>query len=228
MNIPTVVPLFPLPGIVLFPRMIVPLHVFEPRYRAMVANAVLGDHTIALALLRPGWEPLYHTLRAPICRTIGVGRILQHEQTDDGNYNLLLCGIGRAVVVEELTALEQITHRAYRQARIEPIETFCSGAEADQDGLRREILSAVETNAGLPAELREAWLRLRDDDEPAFADFVDMLAAGLPGDAELRQCLLEEPDDMARAAVILAHLRTLAAMAAAHQRSASPNPAGLN
>ena len=99
------VPLFPLPGTVLFPRAIQPLHVFEPRYRQMMADTLAGDHVIATALLKPGFEPLYYTQRAPIYATIAIGHIVGSEQVADGNYNMLLRGFARATMQHISVAL---------------------------------------------------------------------------------------------------------------------------
>src|SRR3954451_1252177 len=90
-----VVPLFPLPNVVLFPRAVLPLHIFEERYRAMIADALNGQRQIAMALLKPGWERDYYS-RPEIEPIVCVGQILTHEQLGDGNYNLLLQGSVRA------------------------------------------------------------------------------------------------------------------------------------
>ena len=138
--VPKLVPVFPLPEVVLFPGTILPLHVFEPRYREMMADALAGERTIAVALLKPGFEPLYYTPRAPIHAMIGVGRIVESEQVEDGNYNLLLRGAGRATIVEELR------ERQYRLARIEPVETYCSSSAAGAQELREELFAAIRGN----------------------------------------------------------------------------------
>src|SRR5438552_2023140 len=85
------VPLFPLPNVVLFPRAVLPLHIFEERYKAMTADALNGDRRIAMALLRPGWERSYYG-RPQIEPVVCVGKILSHEKLPDGKYNFLLQG----------------------------------------------------------------------------------------------------------------------------------------
>src|SRR5580700_7348822 len=97
----TAVPLFPLPNVVLFPRAILPLHIFEERYKAMTADALVGDGRIAMALLQPGWEKSYYE-RPRIEPVVCVGRILSHEQLPDGKYNFLLQGMLRATIVREV------------------------------------------------------------------------------------------------------------------------------
>src|SRR6266576_1072629 len=107
------VPLFPLPNVVLFPRAVLPLHVFEERYKAMTADALRGDRQIAMALLRPGWERDYYHKPA-IERVVCIGTILTHERLPDGKYNFLLQGHTRARLVRELG------DRSYRLAELEP------------------------------------------------------------------------------------------------------------
>src|SRR5512135_1984732 len=86
------VPLFPLPNVVLFPRAVLPLHIFEQRYKVMTADALAGRRMVAMAVLRPGWERDYYHKPA-IHPVVCVGRILSSEQLPDGNYNFLLQGI---------------------------------------------------------------------------------------------------------------------------------------
>jgi len=108
-------PLFPLPNVVLFPKAILPLHIFEPRYRTMMADALRGDHTICMVLLRPGWEPDY--LGSPEVHRVGcVGRVIQHEQLPDGRYNVALQGQTKVAI----EGFEQ--DQPYRVARVRPVD----------------------------------------------------------------------------------------------------------
>ena len=94
------VSLFPLPNVVLFPRAVLPLHVFEPRYRRMTADALVAQKRLAMALLKPGWERDYYgspEIEPVVC----VGRIVNSELLPDGRYNLLLQGEMRACVEKE-------------------------------------------------------------------------------------------------------------------------------
>src|SRR5438552_3900280 len=108
------VPLFPLPNIVLLPRAILPLHIFEDRYKEMTADALAGDGTIAMALLRAGWEKSYYG-RPEIEPVVCVGKILTHERLADGKYNFLLEGRLRARIAREHW------HGSYRVAEIVPL-----------------------------------------------------------------------------------------------------------
>src|SRR6266545_6172021 len=93
--------LFPLPNLVFFPHVMQPLHIFEPRYRQMTADALAGDRLIAMALLRPGWEPDYEKV-PPIYPVVCLGRIVADQRLEDGRYRLLLRGLSRAGIVEEV------------------------------------------------------------------------------------------------------------------------------
>src|SRR5437660_754635 len=93
--------LFPLPNLVLFPALVQGLHIFEPRYRQMTADALAGDRLIALALLRPGWEA--HYAGKPDLYTVAcLGKIVGDEQLADGRYNLQVRGLRRVRIVREI------------------------------------------------------------------------------------------------------------------------------
>lgn len=98
--LPSVIPLFPLPDTVLFPRMPLPLHVFEPRYRKMVADALAGHRTIGMTLLRPGWEADYYG--RPAIYPIGCAGLVDESQVlEGGRYNIVLKGVARFRLLEE-------------------------------------------------------------------------------------------------------------------------------
>lgn len=104
-------PLFPLPNLVFFPRTRLPLHVFEPRYRQMISDAVAHDHRFGIVLLRPGWEADYFGA-PPIYACGTVGEIEQAVPLDDGRYNILVRGEVRFRVVNE------VSRDPYRTARV--------------------------------------------------------------------------------------------------------------
>src|SRR5262245_34178887 len=107
-------PLFPLPNVVLFPNVFLPLHIFEPRYREMVADALATDRLIGMALLRPGWERDYEG-RPPIY-PIGCSGVITHaERLPDGRYNIVLRGL------ERFRILEEDSSRSYRRAAVDAL-----------------------------------------------------------------------------------------------------------
>ena len=127
--LPTTIPLFPLPNVVLFPNVVLPLHIFEPRYREMAADALKGDRIIGLVLLRPGWEGSYEG-RPPIYDVGCAGLITHAEKLDDGRYNLVLRGMQKFRVVHE------DYQKIYRRAEVQAIHEGVT--EADRDVMRNE------------------------------------------------------------------------------------------
>ena len=112
--LPPTIPIFPLPNVVLFPSVFLPLHIFEPRYKTMVADALIGDRIIGMVLLRPGWEPDYEG--RPATYPVGcAGLITFSEQHADGRYNIVLRGL------EKFRIEGEDDSHGYRLARVEPI-----------------------------------------------------------------------------------------------------------
>ena len=133
-TLPGRIPIFPLPNVVLFPHVFLPLHIFEPRYREMVADAIDGDRLIGMVLLRNGWQR--HVGPNPPIFPIGcAGRITHVASLPDGRYNIVLRGIERFRVQDEDWS------RAYRIAAVEPL----SERTTSEDGRRlHEARARVE------------------------------------------------------------------------------------
>jgi Lon protease-like protein len=196
------VPVFPLPDVVFFPETVLPLHVFEPRYRQMMADCLAGDGRLAVAMLRPGWERDYYG-RPPIHDVAGVGDILQSERLADGRYNVLLDGRMRVRIEAEVRP-----EAPYRVARAHRLDDVVAAGEI---GSLRERLRT----------LCAAYAKLLDALGQAHADLVGRLtlAGARPGavidrivsavvpDAAVRQRILEAADvgdrlDLATAALV--------------------------
>lgn len=175
-SLPSVIPLFPLPGAVLFPRMPMPLHVFEPRYRKMMKDALAGPRTIGMTLLRPGWEDDY--LGRPPIYPIGcAGELHHYEALADGRYNIVLRGVSRFRVVEEHAG------EPYRLATVEPLDDQPGDLAALARG-RTKLGEAIALAADGPAVLVV---------QPELPDdvFVNALCQSLPLDAVEQQSLLD-------------------------------------
>lgn len=205
-TVPELVPVFPLPEAVLFPRQVLPLHVFEPRYRTMVADAIAGERFVATALLKPEYEPQYFTLHAPIHRLVGVGRIIAAEELDGGKYNILLRGEARARLLEELPG------RPYRFARIQILQPHCNASPETRAELRRELYAAIRQYVATDGDSCEQHLRLFDT-QLSLGELADLIAGGLPVVGELRQCLLAELKTCPRTKMLLEQIRTLGSVA---------------
>lgn len=109
--IPARIPVFALPNVVLFPKTYLPLHIFEPRYRQMVDDAVLGGQCIGMALLKEGWETDYYG-NPPVFTMGCVGRLVSVQPLPDGRSNILLQGLERFEIGEESY------DKPYRQATV--------------------------------------------------------------------------------------------------------------
>jgi uncharacterized protein len=123
------IPIFALPGVVLLPGTLLPLHIFESRYREMVADALEGDKTIGMALMKPGWET---GGRDPQVFSVGgAGEIVDTERLEDGRYNILLKGQFRYRILRE-AAVEP-----YRKASVEEIASLPFPDHTTEDRARR-------------------------------------------------------------------------------------------
>ena len=196
--LPATLPIFPLPNVVLFPGVFLPLHIFEGRYRAMVADALEGDRMIGMVLLRPGWESEYDG-RPAVYATGCAGLITHVEQLPDGRYNLVLKGLSRFRVSGEESG------RPYRLARITSLpEAFEVGdREVLRDGRQQlELMVAQEferTEQRLPANLSDEEL-------------VNALSQYLELEPIERQALLECAGPVPRCGLLteMLHMKALA------------------
>ncbi|HZU35776.1 MAG TPA: LON peptidase substrate-binding domain-containing protein [Gemmataceae bacterium] len=193
--------LFPLPNLVLFPGVVQGLHIFEPRYRQMMADALQADRLITLVLLQPGWEPEYPG-NPPIYPIACLGRIADVDQLPDGRYNLQLRGLIRVRLNEEITPAS--SGKLYRQAQATLLPDADPVPTSAQRQLRKHLTHA------LPAwRLEEgvfSTLRRLLQSAVSFGNVVDIVSFVLPLPLELKQQLLQTTDVEERAARLLAHL----------------------
>lgn len=117
--LPSEIPLFPLPNVVLFPAALLPLHIFEPRYRAMITDTLEGERLVGMVMLRPGWEPHYE--EAPAVYPVGCAGFITHaDRLPDGRYNIILRGLEKFRILSERPAREGVEE--YRVALIDSIK----------------------------------------------------------------------------------------------------------
>ena len=136
-------PLFPLPNVVLFPNVFLPLHIFEQRYRDLAADAIATDRMIGMVLMRPGWERDYEG-RPPVY-PIGCSGVITHfERLSDGRDNIVLRG------VERFKLLEEDHSRAYRLGVIEALRE--PGLAGDDRAALRAQRSKLESMLTPPGE----------------------------------------------------------------------------
>ena len=190
-------PIFPLPEVTLFPHTVLPLHIFEARYRAMVADALARDRRLAIVQLRPGYEAAYHG-RPAVQAVAGAGEIVNWERLATGRYNILVRGDARVRLEAERPS--DTLYRLAIARRIDdvPPATDVSGTLASIRTACQRLLTALDRPATL---LDDA---LGDDRAPGVV--ADRVAAAILPDAALRQRLLETPDVAERLTVLSAAL----------------------
>jgi Lon protease-like protein len=186
-KLPDIIPIFPLPNVVFFPRMSLPLHIFEPRYRAMVRDAVRGARLIGIVLLRADWEQDYGG--SPGVFGVGtVGELVRSDELPDGRFDIVLRGVREFVIHRELA------RAPYREA----VVSWRDDPGAAMPTPMRSAIGALV--------LRYLQRTGRADAETALAEsgvddetFVNFLAQHLDLDMVEKQALLEAGSLLERA-----------------------------
>jgi uncharacterized protein len=179
--LPTIIPIFPLPNLVLFPGLSVPLHIFEPRYREMIADVANRHAMIGMTLLKGDWEADYHGY--PDIFEVGcAGKIEGLVKLDDGRYNLVLEGIGEFRIVRE------IRDRSFRQAEVNwcPVRPEALDCDAETMDALREILFSY-----LGDVAHEAWRTIVEQRGLRGAELINFLCFHLDITPLEKQTLLE-------------------------------------
>ena len=196
--LPESIPIFPLEDVMLFPGMSVPLHIFESRYKAMIADALKGNRIIGMVLLRPGYEKDYE--RSPSVFQVGcAGVINEAEELPNGEYNIVLGALGKYRITREEAS------RPYRIAHVTAIADEV--ADGDQSALhaRRQRLEALIRESGGRTGLRGVPDNITDD---RLVNGISQLAHI---DELDRERLLEQPTPLARADALIAILEKMIA-----------------
>jgi Lon protease-like protein len=189
---------FPLPNLVMFPHVMQALHIFEPRYRALVEEAVDDDRLIALGVLAPGWEQNYEgrpALRSTAC----LCRIATHQRTKQGTYNVLVLGVRRLRLIDELPP-----KKLFRVCEAEILddyepETASPGAAAI---LQQELLTAFKR--AMP-KIPNAYEQLDQllGSQITLGMLSDIVAYTLELDMDVKMRLLSECDVFRRTQLLL-------------------------
>lgn len=195
-----ILPIFPLPDVTFFPHTVLPLHVFEARYRFMVADAMERDRRLAIVKLRPGWEPAYAG-KPPVHTVAGAGEIVACRRLATGRYDIAVRGDGRVALGPELPS--DTLYRLVRVRRLEEIPPAgdAAGTLARIRGACARLLAALER----PADLLD--VALAPGGGPGAV--ADRVAASVLPDAALRQELLETLDVAERLARVAAAVESL-------------------
>ena len=200
--LPSIIPIFPLPNVVLFPSVFLPLHIFEERYRQMLTDALRGDRMIGIVLLKGDRDAIEEP---PPVYPVGCAGLISHaESSRDGRSNIILRGIQRFRIGWEEG------DRAYRRAHIEPLpetdsETIRGAVHQSRARLETVLAGRLEASGG------EAMVPEDMGDE----DLVNTLAQYLDFDPVEKQALLERDDLASRAESLidLIEMRSLATQA---------------
>lgn len=222
-------PMFPLDQVTLLPQQVLPLHIFEPRYRQMVEHALDGSGQIAMAVFDgPGWKANYHG-RPPVRPAVCVAQIVQHEKLPDGRYNILLQGVCRAKIIEELAPDDT---RQYRAVMLEPVGLGLpqDAGESIEGYEGEESLGPSDENSEALAEVRD---RIRDmlaegpltqmaaskpvleyvrNDQLPTTAVLELVSFTIVSEPGLRYRLLAEPHAEVRAQMILTELEHLSGL----------------
>jgi len=188
-------PLFPLPNLVFFPRTRLPLHVFEPRYRQLITDVIAADGRFGIALLRPGYEADY--FGAPPVYSCGtMGRIEHSVALEDGRFNILLNGEIRFQIVEEVSRDPYRIVRAIEQPQVERDPTSAWAQRTWLTDLSQQYLQYLPGQDPVP-EIQIAGLEA----------LTNALIMSLTLDIAEKQRLLEIDDIVARAEDVGADLQ---------------------
>jgi Lon protease-like protein len=179
-------PMFPLPNVVLFPHALLPLHIFEERYRAMARDVLAGERFLAISLIAPGESEKAE--KPAVQRIAGVGEVVMAHELPDGRFNLVVRGRARIRIDEELAS-----ERPYRVVSATALPDLPSGDQkeiADADQSLRALVSHLADAIPEGGELLRQVMAAQESP----SELVDVLAAALIVDPALRQRLLEMRD----------------------------------
>ena len=193
-------PLFPVPNVVLFPQALLPLHIFESRYRKMTADALDGERLIAMSLLRPGWDMLPSSKLPPIHGIVGLGKIIAHEKLDDGRYYLVLRGLARAKLLGE-----QQVGLPYRLGQLEICREIISDQPLFNRQDRAEELASLFGKLFPEIKLQKLFLQAVSD--LPLGTVCDLLLGSLLLPSEVSQQFQEELDIDVRSLKLLELLK---------------------
>src|SRR5258705_1579820 len=195
-ELPEVVPVFPLRAALLLPRGQMPLNIFEPRYLAMVDDALRDGHRL-IGMIQPDISHSRDEARPELFRVGCVGRITQLAESGDGRYILELTGVARFKVVEEISGLT-----AYRQCKVDFFpyaDDFV--ARKGEDAVDRTALLDVLTDCLEANNLKVDWEGIESAPNEALVNSLAMMTPYGPAD---KQAMLEAPDLKTRAEILIA------------------------
>ena len=196
-NFSGIVPLFPLSTVVFFPNTLLPLHIFEKRYREMLTDSLDSEKIIAMALLRPGWEENYQG-NPDIFEIAGMGRIVSSETFSDGRSNIVLYGLKR------IRILNIVEEKPYRKAHVEILENSDIPHEDSYRNSIKQLISGWNNLLGN----KEKKHKIDINTLLPIENLTDVLASVLIPNVFEKQMFLEETNVKDRAKRLIAFLET--------------------
>ncbi len=178
-----IVPLFPLPNVVLFPKTPLPLYIFEDRYRTMVRETLAGSGELVIGLLRGGYEPSY-AAASVVHQVACLGKIETYEELEDGKYNIVVVGLYRVRIMRE------VQHSPYRLVEVERLEDTAYDENSSEVMTRQNHLGGLFARfTELATGVKQRALELMPQLD--FGSLVNMVAMTLNLAIEQKQALLE-------------------------------------
>lgn len=190
--LPAIVPVFPLSGVLLLPRAPLPLHIFEQRYRAMAKDALDSDGYIAM--VQPSGEG-DDRMNPPLYPVACLGKIISSEETDDGRYNIVLKGLTRMRIAQELSLKD-----GYRRVEAD-YAPFRNDLRPDSTRIERDKLIGALKGYLERRNLQANW---GDAEKASSEALVNALAAALPFNPREKQALLEAETVIDRSDLMIA------------------------
>ncbi len=181
--------LFPLPDLVLFPRMILPLHIFEPRYCDMLNDASQTDQLITMATLQPKNEGV-----EAVANTVCIGLVVAQEETVQGTFKVVLAGIERAAIRHEIESPD-----SFRRAMVEVIRSDNPDSEETQRLFAERLLGCFTESASEVQQIR----KLIDEQNLDLGTLTDLIAYHSELQTQSKLNLLAEPETTTRANQLL-------------------------
>jgi ATP-dependent Lon protease len=199
-TVPEEVPVMTLPNTALFPQALMPLHIFEPRYQAMLRDVLASNRLFAVAGLDPR-KATHNDEFEPPYRVASLGIVRACQKNDDGTSNLLLQGLCRVAI------LEILSDSPYRRIKIEALASEPGGTPQENEGLRREVARLLTVKSRLSrSEMAEMMKFLKTVHDPEA--FIDIAAFSLCDSSPLKQKLLETLDVHRRLSLFGGQLRS--------------------
>lgn len=198
-----VVRLFPLPNVVLFPGVVQALHIFEPRYRQLAIDALASDELITMAMVNID-QANSDDPRPELLPTVCIGKIVSHNELEDGRYNLLLVGAARARITNEI-----VTDHPYRMAEVEVLEDAFRYAPDDAESLNQQVLDLfrILVDRRGVSEV-ESLSRLFEGDLP-LGQISDLICYACGAEPMQQLQVLEEAEVCRRAEILIKILKGL-------------------